>query len=349
MKEGLCFDDVLLQPQYSEIISRNKISLSNKLSDDVVLDLPIISAPMDTVTETSMAIAIRKESGGFGIIHRYNSIEEQCVLVKRSFPGLIQVGAAIGVKGDYLERAQELCSASVKVICIDVAHGHHVLVKLALKNLKNKLPSHIHICAGNVATNKAFLDLASWGADSIKVGIGGGSICSTRIQTGHGIPTFQSILDCSVSANQTGVKLIADGGIKNSGDIVKALAAGADFVMLGSLLAGTKESPGDIIPTPATAIGMSSKRMKIYRGMASKEAQRDWKGTTSSQEGVSTYIPYKGSVVNVLDDLEIGIRSGFSYSGAKDLTQLQERGKFIQQTNASCKESSTHILDRKEI
>ena len=346
MKHGICFDDVLLVPQYSEIESRYKIKIGNKLSDDIELNLPIISAPMDTVTETSMAITMYKE-GALGIIHRYNSIEEQCVLVRKSFPGLIKVGAAVGVTGDYLERALELVEASVRVICVDIAHGHHVLMKNALKNLKNKLPSHIHICAGNVATSKAFLDLASWGADSIKVGIGGGSICSTRIQTGHGAPTLQSVLDCQFASAQTGVKLIADGGIKNSGDIVKALAAGADFVMLGSLLSGTKESPGEIIPTPSTAIGLSSKRMKIYRGMASKEAQRDWKGSVSSQEGVSTHVPYKGSVEDILCDLEVGIRSGFSYSGAKTLTELQERAIFIQQTSASCKESSTHIFDRR--
>jgi len=341
MKNGLCFDDVLLEPKYSEIESRRTINIGNNLSEKIGLNLPIISAPMDTVTETSMAISIKKECGGLGIIHRYNTIEEQCKLVSDCFPRLITVGAAIGVQGDYFERAQELVESGAKVICVDVAHGHHILMKNALTKLKQSLSS-VHIMAGNVATENAFRDLADWGADSIKVGIGGGSICSTRIQTGHGVPTFQSVLDCAFVSKSTGVKLIADGGIKNSGDIVKALAAGADFVMLGSLLAGTKESPGQVISTPKD---MCNGKMKIYRGMASKEAQRDWKGSVSSQEGVSTYVPYKGSVVDVLDDLEVGIRSGFSYSGAKDLTKLQERATFIQQSNASCKESSTHILD----
>jgi len=336
MKQGLCFDDVLLQPQYSEIGSRKEIEIGNRLSKDIYLCLPIISAPMDTVTETSMVVSIRR-SGGLGIIHRYNSIEEQRDLLVNAYPALIDIGAAVGVQGDYLERAQLLVESGIKVICVDVAHGHHVLMKNALKNLKSKLPPHIHIMAGNVATKEAFKDLSAWGADSIKVGIGGGSICSTRIQTGHGIPTLQSILDCALAAKQTGVKLIADGGIKNSGDIVKALVAGADFVMLGSLLAGTTESPGQIISS-------SKGKTKVYRGMASKEAQRDWKGSVSSQEGISTYIPYKGSVVSVLEDLETGIRSGFSYSGAKDLTQLQDRAIFIQQTSASGEESSTHIL-----
>ena len=208
MKQGLCFDDVLLQPQYSEIGSRKEIEIGNRLSKDIYLCLPIISAPMDTVTETSMVVSIRR-SGGLGIIHRYNSIEEQRDLLVNAYPALIDIGAAVGVQGDYLERAQLLVESGIKVICVDVAHGHHVLMKNALKNLKSKLPPHIHIMAGNVATKEAFKDLSAWGADSIKVGIGGGSICSTRIQTGHGIPTLQSILDCALNKQALNLLLMA--------------------------------------------------------------------------------------------------------------------------------------------
>ena len=339
MKLGLCFDDVLLEPKYSDIKSRKEINIGNSLSDTLKLDCPIISAPMDTVTEDGMSIAIRSV-GGLGIIHRYNTIEEQSELVRKvSYVHEYAVGAAVGTQGDYLERAEELVHHGAKVICLDVAHGHHVLVENALSSLRQHLPSNIHIMAGNVATERAFYDLADWGADSIRVGIGGGSICSTRIQTGHGVPTLQSVIECARAAKDMKVKLIADGGIKNSGDMVKALAAGADFVMAGSLLAGTTESPGDIINTPQG-------KYKAYRGMASKEAQRAWKGKVSSREGISTHIPYKGSVKDILEELSVGIRSGFSYSGARDLKELQQFSSMLQQTGAGSKESATHILSR---
>jgi IMP dehydrogenase len=338
MNLGLCFEDVLLRPKYSEIESRKEINISNNLGQGIDLSLPILSSPMDTVTETSMALSMQK-AGGLGVIHRYNTIDHQCSLVRKSLPDLYTVAAAVGTQGDYLERSQELINSGAEVICIDVAHGHHILVKKALQTLTRSLPSGIHIMAGNVATSKAFYDLSSWGAHSIKVGIGGGSICSTRIQTGHGMPTFQSILECKKASYKTGTKLIADGGVKNSGDIVKALASGADFVMLGSLLSGTEQSPGKVITTP-------SGKQKIYRGMASSEAQRDWKGSVSSQEGISTYVPYKGLVEDILYKLEVGIRSGFSYSGARNISELREKVEFIQQTSASAMESSTHILRR---
>ena len=220
---------------------------------------------------------------------------------------------------------------------MDVAHGHHTLVRNALETLRDVFGDKVHLMAGNVATLEAFNDLADWGADSIRVGIGGGSICSTRIQTGHGMPTFQSILDCARSDRNA--KLIADGGIKNGGDIVKALAAGADFVMLGSMLAGTDETPGEIFMS-------KNKRYKVYRGMASHAAQVDWKGSTNSLEGISTTIPYKGTVNDVFTELAQGIRSGLSYSGVNNLLELQAKARFIKQTSAGQFESSTHILRR---
>ena len=369
MKTALSFDDVLLVPRMSKIQSRSEVSLCSCLREEtweedtnrkvphVLLNLPIISSPMDTVTGRDMAIAMEK-AGGLGIVHRYCSIDEQIEMLKpeekqpsvwqditnRMSPSILEapafrrIAAAIGVTGDYMERAQELANNDCNIFCVDVAHGHHISVKKALKALKKEFGDRVIIIAGNVATAKGYEALSRWGADAVRVGIGGGSICSTRIQTGHGVPTFQSILDCINSEGDA--YIIADGGIRNSGDIVKALAAGADFVMLGSLLAGTDESPGQVFSSG------DGKKYKVYRGMASVEAQVEWRGEARSLEGVSTTIPYKGSVKKILADLEQNIRSGLSYSGARDLAELFQNAKFIQQTNAGMRESNTHILLR---
>ena len=339
MKTGNCFDDVLLVPQFSDIMSRSEIELISYLDQRHRFRLPIISSPMDTVTGPEMAKAM-SELGGLGIIHRYNTITDQVAMIKSALnnkwaEGNEVVGVAVGVSGDYLQRASLAIKAGAKVICVDIAHGHHALMRHTLLTLKNTFGDNAHIMAGNVATLDAFNDLADWGADSIRVGIGGGSICSTRIQTGHGMPTFQSVIDCARSDRD--VKLIADGGIRTSGDIVKALAAGADFVMLGSLLAGTEETPG------STIFDKGGKR-KVYRGMASKDAQLEWRGHTASEEGVSSTVPYKGELKDVLGSLERGIRSGLSYTGAKNLKELRSKAQFIQQTSAGQRESFTHIM-----
>ena len=334
MKNTICFDDVLLQPQFSDILSRSEVDLSVAIDRGFNLDIPIISSPMDTVTSSEMATSISK-MGGLGIIHRYNSISEQSDLVRDSIEnGASCVGAAIGVSGDYFDRAANLVSAGARIICVDIAHGHHAMMRHALKTLKNTYGSAIHFMAGNVATLEAFNALSDWGADSIRVGIGGGSICSTRVHTGHGMPTLQSIIDCSSSDRDS--VMIADGGIRTSGDIVKALAAGADCVMLGSLLAGTHESPGEIVYFDGHA-------NKVYRGMASKDAQIEWRGHTASIEGVSTTVAIKGAARDVVDDLVTGIRSGLSYSGARTILEMQAKSTFIKQTHAGTIESSTHI------
>jgi len=334
---AVSYDDVLLVPQYSTIESRKNIDIGSDLDENMRLNLPIISSPMDTVTEGEMAETIYK-AGGLGIVHRYNTIQEQGAIVSHLSKNNVTVGAAIGISGDYLERAQNLIWSGAKILCLDVAHGHHILMERALNTLRDLYAETIHLMAGNVATLEAFNDLVDWGANSVRCNIGGGSICSTRIQTGHGVPGLQTILDCSVSDRKG--KIIADGGIKTSGDIVKALAAGADLVMLGSLLAGTDQSPGEIFHS-------DKQSYKIYRGMASKEAQVDWKGTTNSLEGISTTIPYKGNVKNILASLKTGIRSGFSYSGARTIEELHSKSKFIKQSSAGQIESSTHILNRK--
>jgi IMP dehydrogenase len=338
-KQTIAFDDVLLQPQYSDITSRKEVSLSAPLDDLNKLKIPIIASPMDTVSEWRMASSL-SSMGGMAIIHRYNSIEEQADQVKNALavPDCTIVGAAVGVSGDFVERAVRCYEAGAKVICIDVAHGDHAMVKTAIASLREQLGMNIHIMAGNVATPEGFNRLADWGADSIRVGIGGGSICSTRIQTGHGVPTLQSVIDCAQSDRDA--ILIADGGIKNSGDIVKALAAGADVVMLGSLLAGTDETPSE------TFRDRDGRCFKAYRGMASAEAQKAWRGKTCSLEGVSTTIPCKGSVKNVVEELLTGVRSGLSYSGARDISELQSKARFILQSHAASIESSTHILRR---
>tara|TARA_R110001583_G_scaffold12088_4_gene53838 strand:- start:427 stop:1458 length:1032 start_codon:yes stop_codon:yes gene_type:complete len=339
MINSVCFDDVLLVPQFSDIISRKEIDLVSCIDNRYRFRLPIISSPMDTVTGTKMAHAM-SDLGGLGIIHRYNTIADQVAMVNSVLDndyleGNEVIGVAVGASGDYLERASLLASAGAKVICVDIAHGHHALMRHALKTIRNTLGNSVHIMAGNVATLKAFNDLSDWGADSIRVGIGGGSICSTRIQTGHGMPTLQSILDCAKSDRDT--TLIADGGIRTSGDIVKALAAGADFVMLGSLLAGTEESPGDTIFS-------NGGQRKVYRGMASKDAQLEWRGHAASEEGVSSTVPYKGDLKDVLDSLEKGIRSGLSYTGANNLKELRSKSRFIKQSSAGQRESFTHIM-----
>lgn len=342
-REALTYDDVLMVPQYSDIESRKEVNVGNWLDESRGLwfDLPIISAPMDTVCEDQMAITLGK-MGGLGIVHRYNTIEKQCELADtiNKEIGPNKFGCAIGITGDYLERATALVESNVKILCLDVAHGDHVLMKKALITIREKLGDGPHLMAGNVATLDGFNNLASWGANSIRVGIGGGSICSTRIQTGHGVPSLDSVLDCV--RTDKNVAVIADGGIKNSGDIVKALGVGSDFAMLGSILAGTSKSPGEVFIS-----ARSGEATKVYRGMASKDAQMDWRGKVSSLEGISTTIPYKGETSDIINQLENGIRSGFSYSGARTIAELWAKAKFIRQTSAGTRESDTHILTRK--
>ena len=335
-REALTYQDVLLVPQYSDIESRSEVDIGSQLDNHLRLDLPVIASPMDTVSESPMANAM-SENGGLAIIHRYNTIDEQCKHVE-CLPTEAMVGAAIGVTGDFVERAQELIRTGVNVLCLDVAHGHHSLMENALKILRHKFPD-FHLMAGNVATLEGFDALAHWGASSVRCNIGGGSICTTRVQTGHGVPGLQTIYDCARSEFAGDVKIVADGGIRNGGDIVKALAAGADFVMVGALLSGTDQTPGKLFKT-------GEGNFKQYRGMASRDAQMSWRGKSGSPEGVSSMIPYKGDVNFILAELAGSIQSGLSYTGARSIEELQAKASFIRQTNAGQTESSAHILKR---
>ena len=348
-KEVLSFDDVILEPQYSELITRKNINTTVEVSfakKNLEFKIPIISSPMSTVTEEHMSNAMISQ-GGLGIIHRYNTIESQIKLL-----GYVNhkdyKAAAIGATGDYKERLSELVKNDLNVVCIDIAHGDHILMEKAIEFTRSEHP-HLFVIAGNVATGHAYKRLALAGAHAIRTSVGSGSICTTRIQTGHGIPTFQAILDCYDARKEhldngkdwPTPYIIADGGIKNSGDIVKSLAAGADFVMLGSMLSGTKETPGEIIE-------QDGKKFKQYNGMASKTAQKDWKGTYNSVEGVSSFVQYKGTISKVINEIMSNVRSGMSYSGANTLQELIDNAVFRKQTSSSHVEGNPHIFNRKK-
>ena len=347
-KEVLSFDDVILEPQYSDLESRKNIDTSIEVFFDnktLKFKIPIISSPMSTVTEAHMSNAMISQ-GGLGIIHRYNSIDFQTKLLgyvnHRDYRA-----AAIGVTGDFKERLAELVKNDLNVVCIDIAHGDHILMEKAIEFIRSEY-QHLFVIAGNVATGHAYKRLALAGAHAVRTSVGSGSICTTRIQTGHGIPTFQAVLDCYQAKHDHIISdhinpapyIIADGGIKNSGDIVKSLAAGADFVMLGSMLSGTRETPGKVII-------QDGKKIKRYNGMASKAAQKNWKGTYNSIEGVSSFVPYKGTTSKVINEIMSNVRSGMSYSGANTLQDLIDNAVFRKQTSSSHVEGNPHIFNRK--
>ena len=267
IREAISLDDLLLIPQYSEVRSRADVDTSAALDPHHVFNLPIIASPMDTVTEVDMMLAMNNH-GCLAILHRYfDTIEKQVEMIGRVKKNAVEVpvlAAAIGITGDYFERDQELVKVGVTILNLDVAHGHHVMMKEALTKLRAEFNSEVHLMAGAIATPEAYADLSNWGADSVRVGIGGGSICSTRIQTGHGIPTLGSIWACARSPIDWGAKIIADGGAKCPGDVVKYLAGGANFVMAGSLFAGCDETPGEIVKpkdgSPPYMIGVFERR-----------------------------------------------------------------------------------------
>ncbi len=468
-KEGLTFDDVLLVPKYSDITSRSQTDLSTKLSRNISINIPFVSANMDTVTESSMAMAMAR-AGGIGIIHRFLTIQEQAnevLKVKRSgsviienpysisseksirdaldyaedkeisgllvvdsnsklvgiiterdllfansndhihdvmtkdvvtakpgvtideakeilhkhrieklpiiddsgiIKGLITskdiinnanypnaskdkkgrplVGAAVGVKGDFLERSESLLEAGADVLVVDIAHGHSENELNTVRNIKKAFPD-CELIAGNIATAQGAEDLIKAGVDAVKVGVGSGSICITRVITGSGVPQLTAVIDCAKIGKDHGIPIISDGGTRTSGDATKALAAGASSVMVGSMLGGTDESPG-------TVLTKNGKRFKVYRGMASLAASigRKSKETGSISldddlndfvaEGVEAMVPYKGTVTDILKQLTGGVRSGLSYCGAHTIPQMQENAEFIKMSRAGFAESQPH-------
>jgi len=468
-KEGLTFDDVLLVPKYSDITSRTQTNLSTKLSRNISLNIPFVSANMDTVTESSMAVAMAR-AGGIGIIHRFLTIKEQAnevLKVKRSgsvmienpyvihldktvqdavnyaeekeisgllvidsnsklvgivtdrdllfetdthlikdvmtkdvvtakpgvsldeakkilhkhrieklpiidesgfIKGLITskditdiedypsaskdkkgrplVGAAVGVKGDFMERTESLLEAGADVLVVDIAHGHSENAINTIRNIKKAFPK-CELIAGNIATAQGAEDLIKAGVDAVKVGVGSGSICITRVITGSGVPQLTAVFDCAKIGKDYGIPIISDGGTRTSGDATKALAAGASSVMVGSMLGGTDESPG-------TVLTKNGKRFKIYRGMASLGASlgRKSKETGSISfdedlndfvaEGVEAMVPYKGTVTDILKQLTGGVRSGLSYCGAHTIPQMQANAEFIKMSGAGFAESQPH-------
>lgn len=330
---GLTFDDVLITPSKSDVKSRRDPSLTSKLTKKQSISTPIISANMDTVTEGEMALAMNK-LGGVGILHRFVSIEQQVEFVQQlKAQGAPVISASIGVNGDYKERALALIKAGTNVITIDIAHGHSTSMMDVMKWLKDTSPT-TEIIAGNMAMPEAARDLIEAGADAIKVGIGPGSMCTTRIITGCGVPQLTAIALCAEVAESYGVPVIADGGIRTSGDIVKAFAAGASTVMLGSMLSGTIETPGLI-----------QNGRKQYRGMASKDAQVSWRGGVPegmAPEGESTFVNVKGHVKDVILELSGGIRSGMSYVNATTISEIKEKARFIEMSSAGVFESRAH-------
>ncbi|MDH5657958.1 MAG: IMP dehydrogenase [Nitrosopumilus sp.] len=468
-KEGLTFDDVLLVPKYSDITSRSQTSLNTKLSRNISINIPFVSANMDTVTEASMAVAMAR-AGGIGIIHRFLTIKEQAnevLKVKRSgsvmienpysiyldksiqdaldyagdkeisgllvvdsnsklvgiiterdllfadpnmkikdvmtkdvvtakpgvtldeskeilhkhrieklpiiddsrtIKGLITskditnnadfpnaskdrkgrplVGAAVGVKGDFLERSESLLESGADVLVVDIAHGHSENAMSTVRNIKKAFPD-CELIAGNIATAHGAEDLIKAGVDAVKVGVGSGSICITRVITGSGVPQLTAVMDCAKIGKDYGIPIISDGGTRTSGDATKALAAGASSVMIGSMLGGTDESPG-------TVLTKNGKRFKVYRGMASLAASigRKSKETGSISldddlndyvaEGVEAMVPYKGTVTDILKQLTGGVRSGLSYCGAHTIPQMQENAEFIKMSRAGFAESQPH-------
>jgi IMP dehydrogenase len=335
--KALCFDDILLVPQKSSISSRHEVDLSMSIGykkKKIDLDLPVIAAPMDTVCDTEMCIVMHN-AGGMGILHRYMSYQEQILKSQYLLEKEIRFGVAIASNNGYLAQADHLYNIGVRVFLVDTANGHGTYATKAVAQLRNAFKD-AHIMSGNVSTKDGFLRLAEAGADSIRVGIGGGSACTTRLVSGHGVPTLQSIIDCAETFQECSV--IADGGIRTSGDMVKSFAAGADAVMIGSMLAGTDEAPGEIL------MSSTGKEVKAFRGMASASAQKDATGKVSVAEGISTTVPYKGSASHVLDQIRGGLGSGCSYTGVEKLCDLEEFSEYITVSSASINESIPHAL-----
>ena len=336
---GLTFDDVLLMPRHSEMNSRMTPNLSSQVTKNFHLKTPVIAANMDTVTEAEMAIKMA-ELGGMGILHRFMTPEEQINQIKLMRDKIhalgLPVAASIGVKEEGMRRADMLADAGVDILTIDIAHGDSVMMFETLSYVKKKYPK-IDIIAGNTAMPEGVRGLIDHGADAVKVGIGPGSMCTTRIITGCGVPQLTAVAMCVFEARKYNIPVIADGGIKTSGDIVKAFAAGASTVMLGSMLSGTLETPGETVGGK-----------KKYRGMASKDAQVSWRGDLPkgmAPEGEARWISSKGPVENIIHELAGGIRSGMTYLNAQSILDINKNALFMEMSTSGMVESKPHGLN----
>ena len=346
IKEALTFDDVLLLPQFSSVVP-SETNLTINLSQNIKLKLPFISSAMDTVTESKMAIAMAK-NGGIGVIHRNLDIKKQCAEIKKVKIKNYKVGAAVGTSKSEIYRAKKLIDHGTDLLVIDTAHGHSKNVLLTLNEIK-KFSSRVSICVGNIATANAAKTLYNSGADVLKVGIGPGSICTTRMVAGIGVPQITAIMNVKSAMKKKNIKIISDGGIKFSGDIIKAIAAGADAIMMGSIFAGTEESPGK-------RFKIKNKLYKIYRGMGSIGAmssgssdryfQKNYKDKSKFvPEGVESRVLYKGDVSKIIYQLQGGLRSSMGYIGAKNITEVIKKSKFIKITKAGFYESMVHSVE----
>tara|TARA_B100001059_G_C17718169_1_gene519181 strand:- start:29 stop:1105 length:1077 start_codon:yes stop_codon:yes gene_type:complete len=347
IKEALTFDDVTLAPKYSEILP-SQVDTSIKLSESLKLRIPLLSSAMDTVTESKMAVALAK-AGGIGVIHRNLEIKKQIDEIKKVKKQKLLVGAAVGAGPNELKRAKEILKEGVNLIVVDTAHGHTKKVSEIVKLIKKIKNKNTVLCAGNIATPEAAKFLLKLGVDIIKVGIGPGSICTTRLVAGIGVPQLSAILSVRNGIKNKNVKIIADGGIKYSGDLAKAFAAGADAVMIGSLFAGTDEAPGKITKR-------NGKYYKSFRGMGSVGAMN--KGSADryfqkKQKDISKYVPegvegfarYKGDVSSIIFKLIGGLRSSMGYLGSKQIKYLRNKPKFVKITKAGFYESMVHNVD----
>jgi|TARA_B100000749_G_C18412067_1_gene459535 IMP dehydrogenase len=347
IKEALTFDDVTLAPNYSEVLP-SEVSTKTILSKNLILEIPLLSSAMDTVTESKMAIAIAK-AGGIGIIHRNLDIKKQISEIKKVQSKNLIVGAAVGAGPKELKRAETILKENVDLIVVDTAHGHTKKVAEIIKKIKKKKSNQTALCAGNVATAEAAKFLVKLGVDIIKVGIGPGSICTTRLVAGIGVPQLSAILEAKKGVKNKKVSIISDGGIKFSGDIAKALAAGADAVMIGSLFAGTVEAPGKVIKKNGQLYknfrGMGSVGA-MNKGSADRYFQKIQKNTSKYvPEGVEGLVKFKGNVEKIIYKLIGGLKSSMGYLGSKKIINLRKKPKFVKITKAGFYESMVHNID----
>jgi len=338
MNHAITFDDILLVPAYNHWESRRVVDISMQdRTGKLSLELPLMSSNMETITDVQMADFLGAR-GGIGVIHRFMSIEENVAMWKDCKHSTF---VSVGCSEKDLERTEALRDAGATLFCIDVAHAHAKYVGRTLKKMQNMLGRETCLMAGNVATYAGADYLASCGADIIKVGIGGGSVCTTRIKTGFGIPTLTAIRECA----KTDRSIVADGGLRTPGDMVKALAFGADFLMIGSMLAGTRPTPGEV-RVRMDEVGKEF-RFKVYRGMASSEVQDDYHGGMAewkTAEGIATEVPYREDEEEIVADIIGGLRSGLTYGGASSIKELQRKLDYVVVTHASRIESLPHRI-----